>query len=129
MPSAYAAVNSTVDSFMRRRKVQRPRDSRERTVPVGTQTIAATLSVPHPFEADEEDNLPLLLRQQRQGTVEIPEMQPRSLRGGTRRCRRHYIMVDLFRQAFADAPADAIHVKVVQDRKQPGADVRPGLPE
>src|SRR5437764_10060431 len=85
------------------------------------------LLVAHALKADEEDHLALLLRQPRDGGLQIAQLQDGDGIGLHGQHRRHFFDSDV--DALAHRAPDIVDVLIVQDREQPGAQIGAGLPQ
>ncbi len=80
-----------------------------------------------PFEADEQDDLTLFVGQAGDRPFEIAQLQRRPGIRIDGQHRRH--VLDRDRRTFAHRAPHVVDVLVMQDREQPGSQIRPGLPQ
>jgi len=83
--------------------------------------------VSHPFQSNEEDCRPLLLRQFGEGALQIAELQTRNLIRRERRPRTALLQFNT--DSLARCPANKTDMAMVQDGEQPGAKIGSFFPQ
>jgi len=83
--------------------------------------------VSHPFQSNEEDCRPLLLRQFGEGALQIAELQTRNLIRRERRSRA--VLLQFNTGSLARCPADETDMAIVQDGEQPGPKIGSFFPQ
>jgi hypothetical protein len=83
--------------------------------------------VSHPFQSNEEDCRPLLLRQFGEGALQIAKLQTRNLIRRERRPRAILLQFDT--GSLARCPAEETDMAIVQDGEQPGPKIGSFFPQ
>jgi hypothetical protein len=107
--------------------VSRARDSRERTVPIGTLRITAASSYRETLKTDEQNHLSLLGRQPGNGIFEFPKLQGRSWISRGDQARRY--VLDSDHHYLASRLSHDVDVQVVHYGEQPCPQIGVPLPE
>jgi hypothetical protein len=83
--------------------------------------------VSHPFQSNEEDCRPLLLRQFGEGALQIAKLQMRNLVRRERRPRAIFLQFNT--GSLARRPAEETDMPIVQDGEQPGPKIGAFFPQ